>query len=142
MMLSGMSVVEYILSVFVFVMIRRPPRSTRTDTLFPYTTLFRSPGDGKAAQRLCRRDRSGQAEGNRHHDPEAGLRRSLLRPAGRGASAECLQIGRASCRERVCQYVSLSVVAVSLKTTPTLNEPHHIKVIQYRTKPYQLRSYI
>src|SRR3546814_16592120 len=28
--------------VFVFVMIRRPPRSTRTDTLFPYTTLFRS----------------------------------------------------------------------------------------------------
>src|SRR3546814_16205364 len=29
------------MSVF-FLMIRRPPRSTRTDTLFPYTTLFRS----------------------------------------------------------------------------------------------------
>src|SRR3546814_4536792 len=28
----------------VFLMIRRPPRSTRTDTLFPYTTLFRSVG--------------------------------------------------------------------------------------------------
>src|SRR3546814_4443494 len=28
--------------VFCFLMIRRPPRSTRTDTLFPYTTLFRS----------------------------------------------------------------------------------------------------
>src|SRR3546814_10038150 len=27
--------------VFFFLMIRRPPRSTRTDTLFPYTTLFR-----------------------------------------------------------------------------------------------------
>src|SRR3546814_3300945 len=27
-------------------MVRRPPRSTRTDTLFPYTTLFRSPGAG------------------------------------------------------------------------------------------------
>src|SRR3546814_13891377 len=27
---------------FVFLMIRRPPRSTRTDTLFPYTALFRS----------------------------------------------------------------------------------------------------
>src|SRR3546814_1982931 len=27
-------------------MIRRPPRSTRTDTLFPYTTLFRSTSDG------------------------------------------------------------------------------------------------
>src|SRR3546814_13672854 len=35
---------------FFFLMIRRPPRSTRTDTLFPYTTLFRShrgdPGRG------------------------------------------------------------------------------------------------
>src|SRR3546814_17648697 len=29
--------------VFLFLMIRRPPRATRTDTLFPYTTLFRSP---------------------------------------------------------------------------------------------------
>src|SRR3546814_12172257 len=29
-----------------FLMIRRPPRSTRTDTLFPYTTLFRSAGAG------------------------------------------------------------------------------------------------
>src|SRR3546814_1540340 len=28
-------------------MIRRPPRSTRTDTLFPYTTLFRSPAEKK-----------------------------------------------------------------------------------------------
>src|SRR3546814_3115677 len=31
---------------FFFLMIRRPPRSTRTDTLFPYTTLFRSGLDG------------------------------------------------------------------------------------------------
>src|SRR3546814_4222232 len=31
---------------FFFLRIRRPPRSTRTDTLFPYTTLFRSPGAG------------------------------------------------------------------------------------------------
>src|SRR3546814_14693621 len=28
--------------IFLFLRIRRPPRSTRTDTLFPYTTLFRS----------------------------------------------------------------------------------------------------
>src|SRR3546814_7900085 len=35
-------------------MIRRPPRSTRTDTLFPYTTLFRS----KAASRSTRRRNS------------------------------------------------------------------------------------
>src|SRR3546814_4733795 len=41
-------------------MIRRPPRSTRTDTLFPYTTLFRSLGepgalDRRGAVRRCRR---------------------------------------------------------------------------------------
>src|SRR3546814_13046986 len=32
--------------IFFFLMIRRPPRSTRTDTLFPYTTLFRSAQQG------------------------------------------------------------------------------------------------
>src|SRR3546814_1616543 len=48
----------YFLSVFFFLMIRRPPRSTRTDTLFPYTTLFRS-------------DRhSGQAQRDRGVDPQ------------------------------------------------------------------------
>src|SRR3546814_16240314 len=36
-------VVLYVtLVLFIFLMLRRPPRSTRTDTLFPYTTLFRS----------------------------------------------------------------------------------------------------
>src|SRR3546814_19288035 len=33
-------------------MIRRPPRSTRTDTLFPYTTLFRSPGVGNCPKAM------------------------------------------------------------------------------------------
>src|SRR3546814_1431848 len=38
---------------FLFLMIRRPPRSTRTDTLFPYTTLFRSRlGSEEAAERF------------------------------------------------------------------------------------------
>src|SRR3546814_14982790 len=42
--------------VFFLLMIRRPPRSTRTDTLFPYTTLFRSPLSPYAAvPRLCER---------------------------------------------------------------------------------------
>src|SRR3546814_19725860 len=35
----------FIFVYFFFLMIRRPPRSTRTDTLFPYTTLFRSNGE-------------------------------------------------------------------------------------------------
>src|SRR3546814_13658853 len=37
--LSWLSIIGCLL---FFLMIRRPPRSTRTDTLFPYTTLFRS----------------------------------------------------------------------------------------------------
>src|SRR3546814_14192082 len=37
---------------FFFLMIRRPPRSTRTDTLFPYTTLFRSGPAGGPVLRL------------------------------------------------------------------------------------------
>src|SRR3546814_13186721 len=46
---------------FFFLMIRRPPRSTRTDTLFPYTTLFRS--------------RHGGVRGDRRSDGAAQLSR-------------------------------------------------------------------
>src|SRR3546814_7292077 len=45
-------------------MIRRPPRSTRTDTLFPYTTLFRSPGSRSPGHRPRRcRERAATAGG-------------------------------------------------------------------------------
>src|SRR3546814_11519596 len=40
-------------TLLFFVMIRRPPRSTRTDTLFPYTTLFRSPTTAGTYEILC-----------------------------------------------------------------------------------------
>src|SRR3546814_13668548 len=48
---------------FFFLMIRRPPRSTRTDTLFPYTTLFRSPWLHSVA---CSRPRAVQMPRPRH----------------------------------------------------------------------------
>src|SRR3546814_8224978 len=41
---------------YFFLMIRRPPRSTRTDTLFPYTTLFRSPAPLEHAEDVCSSD--------------------------------------------------------------------------------------
>src|SRR3546814_16997735 len=55
-----MTVVRCCIVVFVFfLMIRRPPRSTRTDTLFPYTTLFRSATKSMAS--LTRIQRGGTA---------------------------------------------------------------------------------
>src|SRR3546814_14349345 len=58
---------SYELLVYFFLMIRRPTRSTRTDTLFPYTTLFRSdrhrPAHGQGAE-------LGQ-DGHHHTDPSA-----------------------------------------------------------------------
>src|SRR3546814_17505380 len=122
-------------------MIRRPPRSTRTDTLFPYTTLFRSDrgrpdtsGHDEADDRIadhgvdarpaqCRR-----ADGNSgyrarhaedrpipvaHHRPLSPARaRRLHMPRCAAQSAEN---GRASYGERVCTYVSILVVAVPIK---------------------------
>src|SRR3546814_13650816 len=43
--------------LFFFLMVRRPPRSTRTDTLLPYTTLFRSSraGGDKGFADVCKR---------------------------------------------------------------------------------------
>src|SRR3546814_6882119 len=47
---------------FFFLMIGRPPRSTRTDTLFPYTTLFRSEvGDGKLGEQALEHRLAGLA---------------------------------------------------------------------------------
>src|SRR3546814_14639129 len=66
--------------LFFFLMIRRPPRSTRTDTLFPYTTLFRSPVAGLAARRdidldLARAARKGVLEPDFHVVAQVGAAR-------------------------------------------------------------------
>src|SRR3546814_18328292 len=105
-------------------MIRRPPRSTRTDTLFPYTTLFRSHvGDaGYAhahgvlrAERIHLRDRGlpHQVAAGGLKSLGIGLRRAriasevFVRPELRGidedAGDHLVELGRASCRARVCQ---------------------------------------
>src|SRR3546814_14672976 len=107
-------------------MIRRPPRSTRTDTLFPYTTLFRSRQITGRPDLMPLRTLI-----DPHHLPALNPAYALRRPAlglgpndppprilllygslrQRSFSRLCieeaarLQIGRASCRERVCQYV-------------------------------------
>src|SRR3546814_5132409 len=54
-------IIYYDLSVFFYLIVRLPPRSTRTDTLFPYTTLFRSPRRRSAGCRACRRSSAASA---------------------------------------------------------------------------------
>src|SRR3546814_15303196 len=65
-LLSVLSRLLRVLLLFFFLMIRRPPRSTRTDTLFPYTTLFRSPCHHRihwcAAQETARHNSSNWQE--------------------------------------------------------------------------------
>src|SRR3546814_18016111 len=101
-------------------MIRRPPRSTRTDTLFPYTTLFRSlSAASEAGFRIML-----VLETHAHADHLTAAR--YIKPKTGAATAigdrivevqkifrsvfnipDLLpgEIGRASCRARVCQYV-------------------------------------
>src|SRR3546814_18418318 len=109
-------------------MIRRPPRSTRTDTLFPYTTLFRSerrrgrPASAyqsmqhliEGGDRALDRARAIAAD---HDDGDCVPLRGegqLLAPLPRPIQLRvcpCFyahhtnEIGRASCRDRVLQYV-------------------------------------
>src|SRR3546814_20339545 len=80
----------YMRCLFFFLMIRRPPRSTRTDTLFPYTTLFRSPLGRRGGGALRGGERapwgvSGEAE------RAEGLRAFVWRVAG----SNVVEIGRA-----------------------------------------------
>src|SRR3546814_16888981 len=70
------------LLVLVFLIIRPPPRSTRTDTLFPYSTLFRSEPAGR---------------GNRHDVVGADPDRAAA------GDAACVQVGRVVDRRRGCR---------------------------------------
>src|SRR3546814_3939612 len=64
-------------------MIRRPPRSTRTDTLFPYTTLFRSQRAAAspciAAVSAARAGRGGRRATNRRSEEHTSELQSLMR---------------------------------------------------------------
>src|SRR3546814_19420085 len=103
-------------------MIRRPPISTRTDTLFPYTTLFRSLGRRHCELALLALadDRLGECllpfrrqrdQGNEAAFVRVGVAELPGEPGAhmlgdRGDVARiAAEIGRASCRARVCQYV-------------------------------------
>src|SRR3546814_8197862 len=69
-------------------MIRRPPRSTRTDTLLPYTTLFRSPRPPPAPPGKCRRrSRSRLSRSPPRPSILSWPRRGCRDYGGRGASA-------------------------------------------------------
>src|SRR3546814_5023989 len=68
--------------MFFFLMIRRPPRSTRTDTLFPYPTLFRSAPP-------AHRPHPAGSDRDRHHPPlAAGARRVRRLPPPLRAAEE------------------------------------------------------
>src|SRR3546814_16191209 len=94
--ISYFIVIVYFFVVFCL-MIRRPPRSTRTDTLFPYTTLFRS-GDAAGGAGGATRIGRGLARGSllvlrfrlflRHDLPAQGEQHG-------GGRKEKLEIGRA-----------------------------------------------
>src|SRR3546814_16527732 len=100
-------------------MIRRPPRSTRTDTLFPYTTLFRSDFPGLHLKYDSHGVPCTADDGGSHHKPKLAERLSHGTEPDYLASVVSLldnidlppvipnqlEIGRASCRERVGQYV-------------------------------------
>src|SRR3546814_17877434 len=75
-----MKFVDLILCIFLL-MVRRPPRSTRTDTLFPYTTLFRScPTTAQSAPQSMQL-RSLHLRHPRSHQMKLSRRRGL--PEGR-----------------------------------------------------------
>src|SRR3546814_13648308 len=104
-------------------MIRRPPRSTRTDTRFPYTTLFKAHAD-LLSKTIAQLGGKPVAAKDKYTFPTDTLKTQadVLRFAAsleQGAVSAYLgavpEIGRASCRDSVCQYVSISVVAESLK---------------------------
>src|SRR3546814_11177437 len=80
----------YSLSLFCL-MIRRPPRSTRTDTLFPYTTLFRSAGRVGVVIEKVEADGGALEAGHVLADVEIGGDAQIIgRPQAGGAADEAV----------------------------------------------------
>src|SRR3546814_18036168 len=78
---------------FLFLMIRQPPRSTRTDTLFPYTTRFRSPPVFAAVPRVphrasVRHGRRSRQDARQAHRRRSGPRRRPCPDRRKGRSEE------------------------------------------------------
>src|SRR3546814_17435808 len=112
-MLISSLLFTYDAAFLFFLMIRRPPRSTRTDTLFPYTTLFRSLPRLRHLQHDDEADMlMDEVEGiaDPAH-PDERTKAEETQPPGderherRQQQDAGQQIGRASCRESVCQSV-------------------------------------
>src|SRR3546814_6292558 len=101
-------------------MIRRPPRSTRTDTLFPYTTLFRSAGArGRGwCRRAFRRHQHDPRRLRRDHaaEPRALGDRGAVRHAGIAVPRE---IGRAHVRTPVTNAHLVCRLLLEKKNTDT-----------------------
>src|SRR3546814_1195814 len=110
-LVDGYVIVAYICVVAFFIlMIRRPPRSTRTDTLFPYTTLFRSPACPRTARARRRRPVPGISVSGRNSRrverpvPARGIERPA-QGAGRG-TAVGRRIPEAGARARSEEHTS------------------------------------
>src|SRR3546814_9852214 len=122
------------LFLFVFLMIRRPPRSTRTDTLFPYTTLFRSQRD--RPHRLHHRpgqedqsdaDLSDELGPQRGRDPAAARFDSADGEAPRGDPCELEPGRRVHHRPVACRRAGEGEVSGRLedsKALPARSEEH------------------
>src|SRR3546814_633164 len=97
------AITTYVFLCF-FLMIRRPPRSTRTDTRFPYTTLFRSE---RARRRSAgRRDAAPvRPKSNRTHAPDGGARDRNHSLRRRAASARALFCGLPETRHRSARHL-------------------------------------
>src|SRR3546814_5810365 len=85
-------------------MIRRPPRSTRTDTLFPYTTLFRSVEHRAQGKLPSRAD--GELESARRLSGRAGDAHNRLRRRVRTGRNAAVQRNRPSYRTRSEEHTS------------------------------------
>src|SRR3546814_1061378 len=102
--------------MYVFLLIRRPPRSTRTDTLFPYTTLFRSRFDRMTRKLTTTRGRLPWARRSARSEEHTSELQSLMRIS---YAVFCLKKKRHNYSQSITfrQYLPPSTTTIPLMVT-------------------------
>src|SRR3546814_7588460 len=110
-------------------MIRRPPRSTRTDTLFPYTTLFRAPDDAKVDAKNASKEPSFPLNVGAAQKSLSAAVESVADVGSRAVGASTKAVYTVPSNSTLMGSIAMTALFGRVPIDGTVNDPYPFKVL-------------